>query len=159
MAALSTSHRVRNRLRIGLVGVATCVIAFTGIQPATASLKSSSIKYSKTVTVKCSSGKYGYAYVEGNHVSYKKAYAKRNGATHWSITRWTGFNGNDALLKALPKTGGNRTSRVYLALASDTRHSMSSMSKLRVRSFCDSRDLSKARGAGGLGDDVIFFSW
>jgi hypothetical protein len=111
--------------------------------PADAAFKSSGITYTGDKSVRCANGKYGFMYAAGNHVSYKKVYWKQNGATHWSNTQWTGFNGGDVLVKVLPKSGGARTSRAYFGLAPDTKHGMTAKSRLNWRLLCDSRDLSR----------------
>jgi hypothetical protein len=138
-----TRLRLKMFTRIAMMAAATCAMTVQGIVPADAfSLKSSGIRYLHTKTAKCASGKYGFLFVEGNHLSYKKVYWKNGSERHWSNTIWTGYNGDSVLVKILGKTGGNRYARAYLAVAPETRRGMSSMSKLHYYTFCDSRDLT-----------------
>ncbi len=132
---------MRTVVRLMVVVAATMALALQGAQPAVAKLKSSGIKYTGTKSVKCPKGQYGYLFEDGDHVSYKKVYHKNGKEMHWSSTVWTGFNGGDTLIRILGKTGGKRTARAYMAVAPDTRHGMSAMSKLNFYTFCDKKDL------------------
>ena len=143
MLSSNTRPHRTPRARMAVVTAITAVMATVGLAtPADASVKSSGIWYSGDKTARCASGKYGFLYIEGGHVSYKMVYWKTGTNTHWHNTAWTGFNGGDVLVKILGKTGGNRYARAYIAVAPDTKHSMSSLSKLHFYTLCDSRNLT-----------------
>lgn len=138
----AVASKIKASAKVGVMAATLTALTFQGAGPAAAKLDSSNITYTGSKSVTCPKGQYGFLFIEGGHVSYKKIYHKNGRETHWSITSWTAWNGADTLVRILGKTGGKRTARGYVALGKDTRHGMSSMSDFHFYTLCDSRNLT-----------------
>lgn len=122
-----------------------------GAGPASAKPQWGNAYWSPDVRISCPKGKFGYFYIDGGHVSYKRIYWKPKTAQHWSNTLPTGYSGQARLIRVLYKKGGGRTARAYFGAAPDSRHGMSPRSRLDWRGFCSSKNLYYAENADSVG--------